>query len=84
MLEEALKLFDGTLLVISHDRYFISQVANTIAAFEDKTLVRYNGDYKFYMDSNARLAEKVCAGGGSSWGVQKGGVILKGGKAAWG
>jgi len=59
MLEEALKLYDGTLLVISHDRYFISQVANTIAAFEDKTLVRYNGDYKFFMDSNAKLAQKV-------------------------
>ena len=41
-------------------RYFISQVANTIAAFEDGTLVRYNGDYKFFMDSNARIAEKVC------------------------
>ena len=36
-----------------------TQVANTIAAFEDKTLVRYNGDYKFYMDSNAKLAAKV-------------------------
>ena len=36
-----------------------TQVANTIAAFEDKTLVRYNGDYKFYMDQNARLAAKV-------------------------
>lgn len=36
MLEEALKMFDGTLIVISHDRYFVSQVANTIAAFEDK------------------------------------------------
>jgi len=59
MLEEALKMFDGTLLVISHDRYFVSQVANTIAAFEDKTLKRYNGDYKFYMDQNERLAAKV-------------------------
>ena len=59
MLEEALKLFDGTLLVISHDRYFVSQVANTIAAFEDKTLVRYNGDYKFYMDQNEKIAAKV-------------------------
>ena len=36
MLEEALQHYDGTLLVISHDRYFISQVANVIAAFEDK------------------------------------------------
>mmetsp|Transcript_27471 Transcript_27471/g.62279 ORF Transcript_27471/g.62279 Transcript_27471/m.62279 type:complete len:916 (-) Transcript_27471:264-3011(-) len=59
MLEEALKFYDGTLLVISHDRYFVSQVANIIAAFEDKRLVRYNGDYKHYMDQNEKWANKV-------------------------
>jgi ATP-binding cassette subfamily F protein 3 len=59
MLEEALQNFDGTVLVISHDRYFISQVANTICAFEDKKLVRYNGDYKFYMEKNEALREAV-------------------------
>jgi len=59
MLEEALQNFDGTVLVISHDRYFISQVANTICAFEDKKVVRYNGDYKFYMEKNEALREAV-------------------------
>jgi len=59
MLEEALKFYDGTLLVISHDRYFVSQVANIIAAFEDKKLVRYNGDYKHYMDQNEKWAKQV-------------------------
>jgi len=59
MLEEALQYFDGTVLVISHDRYFVSQVANTICAFEDSKMVRYNGDYKFYMDKNEEWKEKV-------------------------
>jgi len=59
MLEEALQYFDGTVLVISHDRYFVSQVANTICAFEDSKVVRYNGDYKFYMDKNDEWKEKV-------------------------
>jgi len=59
MLEEALQYFDGTVLVISHDRYFISQVANTICAFENSEVVRYNGDYKFYMDKNEEWKEKV-------------------------
>jgi len=59
MLEEALQYYDGTLLVISHDRYFISQVANVIAAFEDKRLARYNGDYKHYMDVNNEWRAKV-------------------------
>ena len=48
MLEEALQHFDGSVVVISHDRYFISKVATTIVAIEEKKLVKYGGDYKFY------------------------------------
>merc|ERR1712125_308806 len=48
MLEEALQHFDGSVVVVSHDRYFISRVATTIVAVEDKKLVKYQGDYKFY------------------------------------
>jgi len=59
MLEEALQHYDGTLLLISHDRYFVSQVGNVIAAFEDGEIVRYNGDYRFYMDKNEALRNKV-------------------------
>jgi len=59
MLEEALQHYDGTAVIISHDRYFISQVANVIAAIEEKKVVRYNGDYRFYMDQNERLREAV-------------------------
>ena len=40
MIETALREFDGSVLVVSHDRYFISQVANTVCAFEDGKLRR--------------------------------------------
>ena len=59
MLEEALQHFQGSVIVISHDRYFISRVATTIVAIEEKKLVKYQGDYKFYMDKSKTLKEKV-------------------------
>lgn len=59
MLEEALQHFQGTVIVISHDRYFISRVATTIVAIEDKKLTKYQGDYKFYMDKSKHIKEKV-------------------------
>merc|ERR1719223_1375774 len=59
MLEEALQHFDGSIVVVSHDRYFISRVASTIVAIENKKLVKYQGDYKFYMDKSKEVKEKV-------------------------
>ena len=46
-------------MVVSHDRYFISKVATTIVAIEDKKLTKYQGDYKFYMDKSKHVKEKV-------------------------
>merc|ERR1712176_1453633 len=59
MLEEALQYFDGSVVVISHDRFFISKVATSIVAIEDKKLVKYGGDYKFYMDKSKEFKKKV-------------------------
>jgi ATPase subunit of ABC transporter with duplicated ATPase domains len=59
MLEEALQNFDGSVVVVSHDRYFISRVATTIVAVEDKKLVKYQGDYKFYTDKSKYLKKKL-------------------------
>jgi ATP-binding cassette, subfamily F, member 3 len=50
MLEDALKNFDGTALVVSHDRYFISQVANKIVEIRDGEFRVYLGDYHYYLD----------------------------------
>ena len=59
MLEEALQHFAGSVIVVSHDRYFISQAATTIVAIEDKKLVKYQGDYKFYMDKSKDMKKKI-------------------------
>lgn len=48
VLEEALQNFRGTLLVISHDRYFLNQVVDEIYALENGELVHYPGNYDLY------------------------------------
>eukprot|EP00184_Porphyridium_aerugineum_P003153 CAMPEP_0184695876 /NCGR_PEP_ID=MMETSP0313-20130426/3363_1 /TAXON_ID=2792 /ORGANISM="Porphyridium aerugineum, Strain SAG 1380-2" /LENGTH=938 /DNA_ID=CAMNT_0027154403 /DNA_START=166 /DNA_END=2982 /DNA_ORIENTATION=- len=59
MLEEALQHYDGTMVVVSHDRYFVSQVARQIIAVEDKHLELYDGDYKYYVEQNEKIREKL-------------------------
>jgi len=58
-LEEALQYFNGALITISHDRYFISRVATTIVVIENNKLVKYQGDYKTYLDKSKDTREKV-------------------------
>jgi ATP-binding cassette subfamily F protein 3 len=58
MLEEALKNYDGTVMIVSHDRYFISQVANKIVEIRDGELIVYNGDYHYYLDKIEQEKEK--------------------------
>ncbi|MCH5146809.1 MAG: ATP-binding cassette domain-containing protein [Clostridiales bacterium] len=58
-LEKALKEFDGTVLFVSHDRYFISAVADRIAEIEDKKLNTYAGNYQFYNERKAELRKKT-------------------------
>ncbi|MCK8059497.1 MULTISPECIES: ribosomal protection-like ABC-F family protein [unclassified Fusibacter] len=50
-IESALADFKGTLLFISHDRYFINRMCNRIVALEEKKLVNYLGDYDDYKSS---------------------------------
>ena len=59
MLEEALQHFAGSVIVVSHDRFFISRVATTIVAIEDRKLTKYAGDYKFYLEKSKDYREKV-------------------------
>lgn len=58
MLEEALQHYDGTVLLVSHDRYFISKVATKIVEIRDGELCLYRGDYHYYLD---KLAEEEAA-----------------------
>lgn len=54
--EAALTAFDGTVLVVSHDRYFINEVANRIWEIEDGQLKDYKGNYDFYLDEKQKAA----------------------------
>jgi ATP-binding cassette subfamily F protein 3 len=50
VLENALDEFEGTVLVISHDRYFLDRVVDRIVELEDGTLTEYPGDYTYYAE----------------------------------
>ena len=52
ILEEALKEYQGTLVFISHDRYFINEVANKILYIKDKRIKEYVGNYDDYKIKN--------------------------------
>jgi len=54
VLEESLKNFKGTIIFISHDRYFINKIATKIIAFENKELKTYNGDYEYYLQQKKK------------------------------
>jgi ATP-binding cassette, subfamily F, member 3 len=48
-LEKALKAFEGTIVFISHDRYFVDNVATKIWEIKDKKIVGFSGNYSAYM-----------------------------------
>ena len=50
MLEEAILEYKGSLMIVSHDRYFISKVANTIVEIRDGQLILYRGNYDYYKE----------------------------------
>lgn len=57
-LERALSEYDGTIVTVSHDRYFLDQVATQIFSFEENNRVEiYNGNYSQYHDWKESLAE---------------------------
>lgn len=55
VLENVLDDFEGTVLVASHDRYFLDRVVDRIVELEDGDLAEYPGDYTFYREKKARL-----------------------------
>lgn len=59
MLEGAIRDYDGTVIIVSHDRYFISQTATKIVEIRDGEFRLYRGDYKYYLDKIAEEKEKA-------------------------
>ena len=56
VLEDALDNYDGTLLFVSHDRYFINELANKIISVRNGHAKIYNGNYSYYLDEKAKQA----------------------------
>ncbi|MBN1399812.1 MAG: ABC-F family ATP-binding cassette domain-containing protein [Anaerolineae bacterium] len=59
VLENALDDFQGTLLVISHDRYFLDRVVDRIVDLDEGRLVEYPGDYTAYRQAKEALADSA-------------------------
>ena len=58
-LEEALKDYDGTILFVSHDRYFISQIATSVLVLEDGKATYYPMSYQDYIHRNDAKNDKL-------------------------
>lgn len=58
ILEEALNSYTGTVLYVSHDRYFINQTATRIMDLTNQAIVNYIGDYDYYLEKKEELTAK--------------------------
>ena len=59
ILEEALNSYTGTVLYVSHDRYFINQTATRILDLTNQSVVNYIGDYDYYLEKKDLLTPAV-------------------------
>ena len=55
-LEDALQTFDGTLLAVSHDRYFIRKLATRVIEMTGNSLEDYRGEYQYYLEHRKQAA----------------------------
>ncbi|HYL80532.1 MAG TPA: ABC-F family ATP-binding cassette domain-containing protein [Candidatus Acidoferrum sp.] len=62
VLEEALDQFDGSMLFISHDRYFINRIATKVVEVRDGRLWEFAGDYDYYLDKKAEDQASAVSG----------------------
>ncbi len=56
-LEQALRNYTGTLLFVSHDRYFVNAIASSIVELDNKKLVEYEGNYDNFIANKNRVVE---------------------------
>jgi ATP-binding cassette subfamily F protein uup len=59
MLEEALVDFDGSVLVVSHDRFFLDRVCDQIVAFEDSGVIVSPGNFSYYLEKKKARDERA-------------------------
>ncbi len=58
-LEEYLSKSKSTILMVTHDRYFLEVVCDTILELDDKTIYRYKGNFSYYLEKKAERQEQL-------------------------
>ncbi len=58
-LEEALQKYEGTLILISHDRYFLDQIVNRVVELRNGQLEEYYGNYSYYLEKKEKEKEEL-------------------------
>lgn len=66
VLEKALRNFDGSCLIVSHDRYFLDQVVDRIFYLDDGSLRVYDGNYSYFQGKTAAVTAPVKVKDGAS------------------
>ena len=61
LLAEALTKYDGSIILVSHDRYFISKTANKIWEIEDEKIIEFKGGYQEWLEWKERMAKAKVA-----------------------
>ncbi len=56
-LEDALDQYEGTLLLVSHDRYFLDKIISRVVEVKDKNILEYAGNYSYYHEKREKGAE---------------------------
>ena len=59
VLENALIDYEGTILFVSHDRYFINRIATKVVELSEKGSKLYLGDYDYYLERNKRKKKSL-------------------------
>ncbi|SCY33185.1 ribosomal protection-like ABC-F family protein [Alkaliphilus peptidifermentans] len=59
MLEDALKDFDGTVIFVSHDRYFINMLAEKVFEIKDSKITEYVGNYDYYKEKQTQTLDLI-------------------------
>ena len=60
-LENFLSQTNSTIIMVTHDRYFLEVVCNTIIELEDQTIYKYNGNFSYYLEKKAERQEILAA-----------------------
>ncbi|HDK27531.1 MAG TPA: hypothetical protein ENG48_10665 [Candidatus Atribacteria bacterium] len=58
---DPLLLFKGTILIVSHDRYFLDNLIHRVMEIRDGQMIDYPGNYSYFVEKRAQLLEEIAS-----------------------